>query len=47
MQDVLHTAGIQAGHILDLWRFTLALCTLVLRGRAAGLPVGGAARALV
>ena len=29
MQDVLHAAGIQAGHILDLWRFTLALCTLV------------------
>jgi cytochrome c oxidase subunit 2 len=26
---VLLPAGPQAGHILDLWRLTLAICTLV------------------
>jgi cytochrome c oxidase subunit II len=29
MQDVLNTAGVQAGHILDLWRLTLGVCAVV------------------
>jgi cytochrome c oxidase subunit 2 len=29
MQDALRPAGVQAGHIGDLWNFTLGLCTLV------------------
>ncbi len=29
MQDALHAAGIQAAHILDLWRLTLGLCAIV------------------
>jgi cytochrome c oxidase subunit II len=28
-QDSLQTTGVQAGHILDLWRLTLAVCTVV------------------
>jgi cytochrome c oxidase subunit II len=28
-QDALRTVGPQAGHILDLWRLTLAICTAV------------------
>ena len=28
-QDALRPAGVQAGHIGDLWNFTLGLCTLV------------------
>jgi len=29
LQDSLHTFGPQAGHILDLWRLTLLICTAV------------------
>jgi cytochrome c oxidase subunit 2 len=29
LHDALHAFGPQAAHILDLWRFTLLLCTLV------------------
>jgi cytochrome c oxidase subunit 2 len=28
-QNALHTAGVQASHILDLWRLTLGVCTAV------------------
>ncbi|MEN3291762.1 MAG: cytochrome c oxidase subunit [Burkholderiales bacterium] len=28
-QSALHPAGVQASHILDLWRLTLAICTFV------------------
>jgi cytochrome c oxidase subunit 2 len=28
-QDMLHAAGPQSGHILDLWRLTLLICTVV------------------
>ncbi|HZZ92957.1 MAG TPA: cytochrome c oxidase subunit II [Usitatibacter sp.] len=37
LQDVLHPAGVQAGHIAHLWWFTVALCAVVFVAILAGL----------
>lgn len=39
MSDVLHALGPQAGLVIDLWRFTLGLCTVVFVALLAVLGV--------